>query len=85
MKQILELSRNAFVKAEAEQSALLIDARNYYRTLYRALEQAEHYAIITGWQFESGVCLLRGTDASKHAPRQISRILETRYARSGPI
>jgi phospholipase D1/2 len=63
MTRILEIPRNAFVEAEATQSGLLIDARNYYRTLYRALEQAEHYAIITGWQFESGIRLLRGHDA----------------------
>ncbi|MET0791291.1 MAG: phospholipase D-like domain-containing protein, partial [Polyangiaceae bacterium] len=30
---------------------------------YRALELAENYAVISGWQFESGVRLLRGEDA----------------------
>jgi phospholipase D1/2 len=63
MKQILNVPHNAFVIAETDQSGLLIDARNYYRTLYRALEQAEHYAIVSGWQFESGLRLLRGRDA----------------------
>ena len=63
MKRILDVPRNAMVEAEAEQSALLIDARNYYKTVYRALEQAEYYAVISGWQFESGVRLLRGEDA----------------------
>jgi phosphatidylserine/phosphatidylglycerophosphate/cardiolipin synthase-like enzyme len=63
MKPILDVGRNALVIANAAQSGLLIDARDYYRTLYRALEQAEQYAIITGWQFESGIRLLRGQDA----------------------
>jgi len=63
MQRILDVPRTAFVEAETEQSALLIDARNYYRTLYRTLEQARSYALISGWQFESGVQLLRGEDA----------------------
>jgi phospholipase D1/2 len=63
MKRVLEVGRNAFAKTEAAQSGLLIDARNYYSTLYRALEQAERYAIVSGWQFESGLRLLRGKDA----------------------
>jgi len=63
MKRVLEVPRNAFVEAAAAQSTLLIDARVYYRTLYRAMEQAQHYVVISGWQFESGVPLLRGKDA----------------------
>jgi phospholipase D1/2 len=74
MKRILDIGRNAFVTADAAQSGLLIDARDYYRTLYRALEQAEEYAIITGWQFESGIRLLRGQDAD-HATRPV-KLLE---------
>ncbi|MEO8905179.1 MAG: phospholipase D-like domain-containing protein [Polyangiaceae bacterium] len=65
MKQIVQAPRNACVVSEVEQSALLIDSRNYYRALCRALEQAEHYALISGWQFESGVRLLRGEDAER--------------------
>src|SRR3978361_135758 len=71
MKQILEVPRNAFVRGKAEQSAHLIDARNYYRALYRALEQAEHHVVISGWQFESSVCLLRGVDA-EHASHPVT-------------
>jgi len=63
MKSILNVPRNAWVEAEVAQSVLLIDARNYYRTLYRTLEQAEDYVVISGWQFETGVKLLRGRDA----------------------
>jgi len=63
MKTILNVPRNAWVQAEVDQSALLIDARNYYRTVYRTLEQAENYVLISGWQFDSGVKLLRGADA----------------------
>jgi phospholipase D1/2 len=65
MKPILDLPRNAFAIARAEQSALLIDACNYYRTVYRSLEQAQSYAILSGWQFDSGVPMLRGEDAAR--------------------
>jgi len=67
MKPILDLPRNAFAMAPAEQSALLIDACSYYRTVYRALEQAQNYAVLSGWQFDSGVPLLRGEDAVRAA------------------
>jgi len=63
MKPIVEVPRNAFAVARADQSALLIDACVYYQTVYRALEQARHYAVLSGWQFDSGVPLLRGKDA----------------------
>jgi len=74
MQRILEVPRTAFVTAEAEQSGLLIDARDYYRTLYRALECAQDYVLLSGWQFESGVPLLRGKDA-EHATRPV-KLLE---------
>jgi len=64
MKPIVDLPRNAFALARAEQSALLIDACTYYRTVYRALESAQSYALLCGWQFDTGVPLLRGKDAA---------------------
>ena len=65
MKPIVEVPRNAFATAQADQSALLIDACVYYQTVYRALEQAQHYAVLSGWQFDSGVPLLRGENAEQ--------------------
>jgi phospholipase D1/2 len=65
MKRVLEVPRNAFVQAEVEQSALLIDARSYYKTLYRTLARAQKHVVISGWQFDSGVKLLRGADAEQ--------------------
>ena len=65
MKQVLSQPRNVFATANAAQSALLVDARDYYCAVYRALEQAEHYAVLSGWQFDSGVALLRGEDAER--------------------
>lgn len=71
MKPIVEVPRNAFAIARADQSALLIDACVYYQTVYRALEQARHYAVLSGWQFDTGVPLLRGQHA-KRATRPVT-------------
>jgi phospholipase D1/2 len=49
--------------ARVEQSAAIVDARAYYRAFYRAALGAERYLFIAGWQFDSEVALLRGTDA----------------------
>ncbi|MEO6600835.1 MAG: phospholipase D-like domain-containing protein [Polyangiaceae bacterium] len=65
MTCVVSVPENAFVHAAIEQSGVLIDARDYYRTLYRALEQAQRYVVISGWQFESGIRLLRGDDAEQ--------------------
>jgi phospholipase D1/2 len=65
MTSIVRVPENAFVTARVEQSGVLIDARDYYRTLYRALERAQRYVVISGWQFESGIRLLRGHDAEQ--------------------
>jgi len=63
MMPIVRVPENAFVRAGVEQSGLLIDARDYYRTLYHALERTRRSVLISGWQFESGIRLLRGRDA----------------------
>ncbi len=76
MKPVASVPRSAFVVGEVRESGLLIDARNYYRTLYHALESARDFVLITGWQFESGVKLLRGRDAeSATRPVQLLEFL----------
>ncbi len=40
----------------------MIDGRNYYRAFYEAARRARRYILITGWQFERSVPLLRGGD-----------------------
>ncbi len=42
---------------------LLVDARTYYRELYSAAQKARRYILLSGWQFDSQVALLRGDDA----------------------
>ena len=78
MKPILEQPRNVFTSAEADESRLLVDASDYYCSVYRALEQAQHYAVLSGWQFDSGVALLRGRDAElAQRPVTLLRFLST--------
>jgi phospholipase D1/2 len=49
--------------AHVEQSAVIVDARSYYRAFYRGALHAERYLLVAGWQFDSEVALLRGPDA----------------------
>jgi phospholipase D1/2 len=50
-------------RAAVEASAVVVDARAYYRAFYRAAMKAERYILLTGWQFDTDVALLRGDDA----------------------
>jgi phosphatidylserine/phosphatidylglycerophosphate/cardiolipin synthase-like enzyme len=50
-------------RANVEQSGAIVDGRAYYRAFYRAALEAERYLMLAGWQFDSEVALLRGTDA----------------------
>lgn len=49
---------------DAAQSGLLVDGRDYYRAFYQAALGAQSYILISGWQFDSAVELLRGNDAA---------------------
>ena len=42
---------------------MLIDAADYYRAFYESARAARRYVLMSGWQFDSGVLLLRGNDA----------------------
>jgi phospholipase D1/2 len=50
-------------RVAAGSSAVVVDARAYYRAFYRAAAQAERYVLLAGWQFDTDVTLLRGEDA----------------------
>jgi phospholipase D1/2 len=63
MARILDPGTNCFRTAEVDEIGLLIDAHDYYREFYRAAMVAERYILLSGWQFDSGVTLLRGADA----------------------
>ncbi len=59
---IVDLGRNAWRQTIARDSGVLIDAADYYRAFYESARAARHYVLMSGWQFDSGVPLLRGDD-----------------------
>lgn len=63
--------RHYYRRARVEQSAVLVDARSYYRAFYHAALRAERYVVVAGWQFDSEVALLRGPDA-ENAPLPVT-------------
>lgn len=60
--RIVRLGRNAWREAFAEDSGVLVDAADYYRALYWSIRRARRYVLMSGWQFDSGVELLRGAE-----------------------
>lgn len=66
-RSIIETGRNAWRQVDAIESGVVIDAADYYRAFYESARAARHYLLVSGWQFDSGVELLRGEDASADA------------------
>ncbi|MBF5041710.1 phospholipase [Aggregicoccus sp. 17bor-14] len=62
MKKIVSPGENCWAVAEASEAGVLVDARDYYRAFYHAAQKAKRYIVVTGWQFDSDVALLRGED-----------------------
>jgi phospholipase D1/2 len=65
MARILEPSVHAFRVPPVDEIGLLIDGDDYYREFYRAACKAEHYILLSGWQFDSDAELLRGPEAAQ--------------------
>ena len=60
---ILKPGSNCMGIYQAEETGVLIDACDYYRAFYHAACKARRYILLTGWQFDSEVRLLRGEEA----------------------
>jgi phosphatidylserine/phosphatidylglycerophosphate/cardiolipin synthase-like enzyme len=69
--RIFTPERNVWRQARAEDSGVIVDAAEYYEVFYRAAERAKRYIIISGWQFDRGVKLLRGEAARGKEPRLV--------------
>lgn len=63
MAKILASTGSAYSVGGATSAGLLIDARDYFREFYRAALSAQRSILISGWQFDRNVALLRGKDA----------------------
>jgi phospholipase D1/2 len=76
MTRILEPSMHAFRVPQVDEVGLLIDGDDYYREFYRAASKAEHYVLLSGWQFDSDAELLRGPEAEQaEAPVTLLKFL----------
>jgi phospholipase D1/2 len=62
-RRILVPGRNCWRQVAADGSGVIVDAADYYRAFYAAAERARRYILVSGWQFDRGVQLLRGTHA----------------------
>ncbi len=66
--RILIPGKSLFARPSAASCGLIVDARDYYVAFYRAALAAQHSILVTGWQFDRGVKLLRGSDVSLARP-----------------
>jgi phosphatidylserine/phosphatidylglycerophosphate/cardiolipin synthase-like enzyme len=71
MARILESPQCAYRVHPVDELGLVIDAQEYYRAFYRTALKAERYIMLSGWQFDSDVALLRGEEA-EHAEAPIT-------------
>lgn len=79
MTGLLEPGRNCAAVEQADRAGLLIDARDYYRAVHAAVSTARRYVMIAGWQIDSDVQLLRGSDAmGAVAPTGLADLLDWR-------
>ena len=77
MARLLESPAHAFRVHPVDEFGLLVDAEDYYREFYRAASQAESYILLSGWQFDSDVALLRGPEAERAgAPVTLLKLLK---------
>lgn len=72
---ILQLGRNASREATAGTAGVLVDAADYFHAFYWAAERAQRSILLSGWEFDSGLPLLRGDDARPGAEVRLVRFL----------
>jgi phospholipase D1/2 len=67
--RIVVPGRNAWRQPRAASAGLLVDAKDYYTAFYRAALGARRYILLSGWQFDRGVQLLREKDVAYARPQ----------------
>ncbi|MGE5505008.1 MAG: VTT domain-containing protein [Actinomycetota bacterium] len=76
--------RNCWRIAQAERTAMVVDAEEYFRALAEALPKARRSILMVGWEFDSRTRLLRdGDEAANGLPSAIGPLLD-RLARTRP-
>ncbi len=76
MISIVEVGRNAWRRVRADDAGVLVDAADYYYAVYWAISRAQRYVLMSGWQFDRGVPLLRGADAPLGAEVRMLKFLD---------
>jgi phospholipase D1/2 len=74
-KAVLEVGHNTWKVAQPEASGILVDSAAYYRAFYEAALRARTSIILSGWQFDRGVPLLRGEEAPPGAEVRLLKFL----------
>ena len=75
MDRVLQPGRNVWRDVTAAASGVLVDAADYYHAFYWAAANARRSILISGWEFDSGVPLLRGADAPPGAEVRFLKFL----------
>ncbi|MET0342581.1 MAG: phospholipase D-like domain-containing protein [Polyangiales bacterium] len=65
MARLIDSPDHAFRVHPADELGLLVDAADYFRAFYQTALSAERYLLLSGWQFDSDVELLRGDEAAQ--------------------
>jgi phospholipase D1/2 len=73
---VLRPGRNVWREVDASAAGVIVDAADYYYAFYWAARQARRSILISGWQFDSGVKLLRGADAPAGAEVRFLKFLD---------
>ena len=78
MSRTLQAAKHIWRTHDADEVGLLIDAEDYYRSFYHAARTAKKRLLISGWQFDSDVALLRGAEAERApAPVEFLKFLNS--------
>ena len=75
MTPILEQGTSCWTVEDVDRAGVLVDAQAYFRAFHLAARSAEHSLLISGWQFDSSVRLLRGADAEGGLPVRLLHFL----------
>ncbi|MET0343544.1 MAG: phospholipase D-like domain-containing protein [Polyangiales bacterium] len=65
MARLIDSPDHSFRVHPADELGLVVDAEDYFRAFYQTALAADRYLLLSGWQFDSDVELLRGDDAAR--------------------
>ena len=73
---IVKVGRNAWCRHHTDDAGVLVDAADYYHAVYWSVSRAQGHVLMSGWQFDSGVPLLRGADVPSGADVRFLKFLD---------